>query len=467
MLKKQAKFFKNAWRVLDLIIHFLCFTLAYHIRFNYFPLVSNQIPSLRKLLLNLVVLLIIWSVSARIFRLYESKRLRGPWADWKPIFYSMLVMVPAYAALGFILKALDISRLMLVIYTALVFLFLGIWHQLVRIFLSISRKKGYNQRSLLIVGAGSLGRRVAQHFQAHEEYGFNITGFVDDRKKSVTFNDSEYKVLGTTDNLYDILHQQNIDRVMITLPLSSHEKIQYLASTCEYMGVEANIVPNMYQFINFKTKIIDLDGIPVIGIRSNPVDSWQYVYIKRLFDIMFSTVALILTAPVMLFSGLLIKLSSRGPMFFKQKRIGTGGKEFMFYKLRTMELRPEEESDTVWTVKEDPRRTWFGAFLRKTCIDELPQFWNVLKGEMSVVGPRPERPYFTKQFQQEVPKYMVRHQVKTGMTGWAQINGYRGDTSIPKRLEYDLYYIENWSLGFDLKIIVKTIINGINGKNAY
>lgn len=467
MLKKQAKFFINAWRLLDLIIHFLCFTLAYYIRFNYFPLVSDRIPSFRKLLLNLLVLLIFWSISSNIFKLYKSKRLRKPWADWRPIFYSLLGMIPAYAALGFLLKALDISRLMLAIYCVLVFFTLGFWHQLVRILLSVARKRGYNQRSVLIVGGGSVGVRLAEQFQKHHEFGFNITGFLDDSKKYITFNHSRIKVLSKTEKLFEVLQNIKVDRVMITLPLSSHEKIQQLTAVCEYMGVEVNIVPDLFKFINFRTKVMDLNGIPVIGVRSNPVDSWQYVYIKRLFDIIFSLVALIITIPLILFSGLVIKLSSRGPMFFKQKRVGTGGREFMFYKLRTMEMRPVEETDTVWTVEEDPRRTWFGAFLRKTCIDELPQFWNVLKGDMSVVGPRPERPHFAKQFQKEVPKYMVRHQVKTGMTGWAQINGYRGDTSIPKRLKHDLYYIENWSLGFDMKIIAKTIVNGINGMNAY
>jgi len=452
---------------MDLTIHFLCFILAYHLRFNYFPLVSDRIPGFRRFLLNLAVLLVFWLIGTRIFRLYKSKRLQKSWVDWKPILYSLLVMIPSYAALGFIFKALDISRLMLAIYSALVFFTLGIWHQFVRILLGIARRRGYNQRSMLIVGGGSVGKRLAEQFQKHSEYGFYIIGFLDDHQQFVTFNHSKYKVLAKTDKLYEILQNIKIDRVMITLPLSSYEKIQQLISACEYIGVEVNIVPDLFRFINFRTKVIDLNGIPVIGVRNNPVDSWQYLYIKRLFDIVFSFLALVFTAPVMLVSGLVIKLSSRGPMFFKQKRIGSNGKIFEFYKLRTMEPRPTEESDKVWTVEQDPRRTKVGSFLRKTCIDELPQFWNVLKGDMSVVGPRPERPHFARQFQQKVPKYMVRHQVKTGITGWAQVNGFRGDTSIPKRLEHDLYYIENWSLWFDMKIIGKTIISGFIGKNAY
>jgi exopolysaccharide biosynthesis polyprenyl glycosylphosphotransferase len=197
------------------------------------------------------------------------------------------------------------------------------------------------------------------------------------------------------------------------------------------------------------------------------VDSWQYIYLKRLFDIAFSAAMLILTFPVFAIITLLVKLSSRGPVFFKQTRLGGSGREFVFYKFRTMYNGPTRTSDVTWTTRNDKRITRVGKFLRKTSLDELPQFWNVFKGDMSVVGPRPERPHFVKQFQKQIPQYMVRHQVKTGITGWAQVNGLRGDTSIPERIKYDLFYIENWSFSFDLKIILLTLWRGMVSRNAY
>jgi Undecaprenyl-phosphate glucose phosphotransferase len=446
----------------------IVFIIAYYIRFTCFPLVSDSIPDLKKLFFNLAILLVLWSIYSRIYKLYTSKIPTKTYAGWKPITLSVLSAVFTYAALGFTLKSLDISRLMLAIYSTFDVLILGSWHQFILVFLSKGWLKGHNNCNLLIIGADSLGKLLAERIESHPEYDFTITGFLDDHKKNVSLNNkSKYKILGTTDIIQNILKKREIDRVMITLPLSSHQKIVNLMDICEFEGVEVNIVPDFFRFANFKAKMMNIDGILIIGSRSNPVDTFQYIYIKRALDFLFGIIALILSAPVLLISGIAIKLTSPGPIFYKQKRVGVNGKEFDFYKLRTMKCTPVEVGDTIWTTKNDERRTKLGIFLRKTCIDELPQFLNVIKGDMSVVGPRPERPYFTKQFQQKVPKYMVRHQVKTGITGWAQVNGYRGDTSIPKRIEHDLYYLENWSLLFDLKIIGLTILQGINSKNAY
>ena len=236
---------------------------------------------------------------------------------------------------------------------------------------------------------------------------------------------------------------------------------------CEYNGVEVNIIPDLFQFIHPKAKVLNLNGIPLIGVRANPVDTWQYVYLKRIFDIVFSLIILLVISPLFIVIMLMIKLTSPGPIFFAQKRLGTHGRPFPLYKFRTMRLANANESDTVWTTKDDDRITRIGALLRRTSLDELPQFWNVLRGDMSVVGPRPERPHFARLFREDIPTYMIRHQVKTGLTGWAQVNGLRGDTSIEKRIEFDLYYIENWSFSFDLRIILMTFIKGFVNQNAY
>ena len=211
----------------------------------------------------------------------------------------------------------------------------------------------------------------------------------------------------------------------------------------------------------------DLDGLPVIDTRRVPLDNWFKNALKRAFDIVFASVAILITSPVMLFSVLMIKLTSPGPVIFYQERVGLNRKKFMMYKFRSMRVQTDEEERVQWTTKDDPRKTKWGAFMRKTSIDELPQFFNVLKGDMSVVGPRPERPFFVEKFREEIPRYMIKHQVRPGITGWAQVNGLRGDTSIEERINYDLYYIENWTFLFDLQIIFMTVFKGLVNKNAY
>jgi len=329
------------------------------------------------------------------------------------------------------------------------------------------REQGYHARRVLIVGAGSTGRRLKQKLDIHPEFGFAVVGFLDDVKKTWSYHGEYYEVLGKINDFEDVFQNYKIDRVMIALPLSAHEEILHVTDKCEHEGVEVNIIPHLFKSNRCKVKFFNIDGIPVIGLHSNPVDTRQYLYLKRAFDIVFSFFALGISAPVISMFGLAVKLTSSGPMLFKQRRIGVNGKEFTLYKLRTMTFASADVSDTTWTCADDKRRTKLGIFLRKSCIDELPQFWNVLKGDMSVVGPRPERPHFTKMFKENIPRYMVRHQVKMGITGWAQVSGYRGDTSLSKRIEHDLYYIENWSFRFDLKIIGLTLVRGIWGNHAY
>ncbi len=467
MLKRRARFFNLSWRVMDLTINVLSFFAAYHLRFTFLPRRSPSIPQLHNFTSNLIVLLVLWVVWAEIYGLYTSKRLNSPAVDWKPIFYTVFSSIFSYSALGFLFKTLDASRYLLAVYSFTVVISIGLWHQFIRSFLSQARRKGYNKRQLLIVGAGEVGLRLARHIEMHPEFGFCVVGFLDDHRRNGDLKKFQYEILGNTSRLMDTIRKKRIDRVMIALPLSKVSKIAEITDVCEYEGVEVNIIPDLFRFVKPSTKVFEIDGMPVIGVRRTPVDSWQYIYAKRAFDIVFSLFAILLTSPVWVITSVLIKLTSKGPVLFKQTRIGTNGKEFEFYKFRTMRLAPKEESDKLWTTPNDGRRTIIGKFLRKTSIDELPQFWNVLRGDMSVVGPRPERPHFARKFQQSVPKYMVRHQVRTGITGWAQVNGFRGDTSIPKRVEYDLFYIENWSFWFDLKIIWLTIWKGMVGNNAY
>ena len=281
---------------------------------------------------------------------------------------------------------------------------------------------------------------------------------------------SEYtgiNVIGCTDDLQIILPENKLDEIVITLGLDEYNKLRKIVNMCEKSGVHTKFIPDYNNIIPTKPYTEDIQGLPVINIRHVPLNNWINRFMKRSMDIFGALVAIILFSPIMLVVSIIIKVTDPGPLIFKQERIGLKNKPFYMYKFRSMVVQKEKDEKKGWTVKNDPRVTPIGKFIRKTSIDELPQLFNILKGDMSLVGPRPERPLFVEKFKEEIPRYMIKHQVRPGLTGWAQVNGYRGDTSIRKRIEHDLYYIENWTLGFDIKIILLTFLKGFINKNAY
>jgi Undecaprenyl-phosphate glucose phosphotransferase len=265
--------------------------------------------------------------------------------------------------------------------------------------------------------------------------------------------------------LEKVLEEKKFDRVVIAIPLKYYYHLNEIVDTCERAGIKAEIIPDYYKYIPARPSVELLDDLPIINIRYVPLDDAFNGFIKTLSDIVISIIAIVITSPIMILTAIAIKLESPGPIIFKQERIGYNGKPFMMYKFRSMRVQDEDEEKSQWTTKDDPRKTRVGEFIRKHSIDELPQFFNVLKRDMSVVGPRPERPYFVEEFRKEIPKYMVKHQVKPGLTGLAQVNGYRGNTSIKKRIEYDIQYVENWTFSLDLKIMFQTAFG--RGANAY
>lgn len=258
-----------------------------------------------------------------------------------------------------------------------------------------------------------------------------------------------------------------MDEIGITLSLSDYDRLEAIVNICEKSGVHTKFIPDYNSVIPSRPYLEDMDGLAVVNIRRVPLTNLVNKALKRIVDIFGALVAIILFSPIMLIAAIGVKVTSKGPLIFKQERVGLHNKSFQMYKFRSMEVQPVEEEKKGWTKKNDPRVTKIGRILRKTSIDELPQFFNVLKGDMSLIGPRPERPLFVEKFKEEIPRYMIKHQVRPGITGWAQVNGYRGDTSIRKRIEYDLYYIENWSMAFDFKILFLTFFKGFISKNAY
>jgi len=328
------------------------------------------------------------------------------------------------------------------------------------------RKKGYNLKHILLVGYSKAAEQYIDRIKQNPQWGYDVQGILDDNIARGTVYKG-VKVIGSTGNLEYILPENKLDEIAITLGLEEYYKLNKIVAECEKSGVHTKFIPDYGNIIPTRPYTEDLLGLPVINIRYVPLSNTFNALIKRLTDIIGAVICIIIFSPVMLVSAILVKTTSKGPLIFKQERVGLHNKPFQMYKFRTMYVQTEEEERKGWTQKNDPRVTSVGRFLRKTSLDEFPQLFNVLKGDMSLVGPRPERPQYVEKFREEIPRYMIKHQVRPGMTGWAQVNGYRGDTSIRKRIEHDLYYIENWTLGLDIKILFLTVFKGFINKNAY
>ena len=332
--------------------------------------------------------------------------------------------------------------------------------------LSSLRKRGFNQKHIILVGFSPVSDRFIDLCKKNPDWGYRIYGIVDDlTEQGASYRD--VSVIGKIKDLGELLSKNTIDEIAITLPLAAYEKLPGIVAVCEKSGVHTKFIPDYQEIIHSKPIAEDMDGLPIINIRNVPLTEPFNALLKRVIDIIGALVGLILFGPLMIVIAVLVKLSSPGPIIFKQERVGLHNRPFMMYKFRSMGVQKTEDEKKAWTVKGDPRVTGIGKIIRKTSIDELPQFFNVLKGDMSLVGPRPERTQFVEMFKEQIPRYMIKHQVRPGITGWAQVNGFRGDTSIPARIRCDLWYIEHWSLGLDIKILFLTVWKGFVNKNAY
>ena len=313
---------------------------------------------------------------------------------------------------------------------------------------------------ILVVGAGKIGLEISEKLLAHRDHGFEVVGFLDDDPGKQGRSFLGRPVLGTTRDVERVLAESPVDQVYVALPVEAHKKMMRVVQAVGSELVEVKLVPDILQYAAIKATLEDLDGTPVINLTQVPLQGWNSL-VKRLVDLALSAAGLLVLLPLFPLLALAIWIEDRGPIFYKQERMGLDGRPFWIWKFRSMRVDAEASTGPIWAVQDDPRRTRLGGLLRRWSLDELPQLWNVLKGDMSLVGPRPERPSFVQEFRQRLPQYMLRHKVKAGITGWAQVHGWRGNTSIRKRLEYDLYYIENWSLGLDFKILWMTIRHGL------
>ena len=466
MIKDNERFFYRIHVVIDAFVIALSYLFACFLQLGFF--IEKDIGRLttEEYLLPLFFVVPGLLLLYYAFNLYTSKRVQGRRLEIGNIVKANSLMLLIFLSVLMLRHMDDFSR-------QLVFLFYGIdtvlevvVRVLIRRALVNIRKKGMNLKRILLVGYSRAAEEYIDRINANPQWGYVVRGILDDNIERGTMYKG-VKVIGRIDNLLVILPQNHLDEIAITLGLNEYYKLERIVGLCEKSGVHTKFIPDYNNIIPTKPYTEDLLGLPVINIRHVPLSNTFNMMVKRTMDVCGSLLCIVLFSPVMLLMAALIKLTSPGPLIFKQERVGLHNRPFKMYKFRSMEVQTEREEQKGWTVKNDPRVTGIGRFMRKTSIDELPQLFNVLKGDMSLVGPRPERPQFVEKFREEIPRYMVKHQVRPGMTGWAQINGYRGDTSIRKRIEYDLYYIENWTVGLDFKILFLTCFKGFINKNAY
>jgi Undecaprenyl-phosphate glucose phosphotransferase len=479
MVKRYNRLLVALYVVADVVLAAAAFMLAFFIRFEsgLIPVTKGYPPfSQYVAVLPLVAGLV--PVAYHVQGLYRLRRGRTRVDDFFSVFVGSIlavvlgVVITLYIQAYYVPDALkdrgafEVSQIVWGLFLVLNVAFGYATREVVRRGLERRWKAGIGLKRVLIAGAGELGRLVADKLLEHQELGFKVVGFIDDRAAGDHIGYRGLPLLGTLDEAPEILQRERIDQLYVALPLEEHVKMLSLVESANREIVEIRVVPDLMQVIALRARLEDLDGIPMINIHDVPLKGFNSV-LKRAIDIVISAAALVLLAAPMLVIGLLVRLTTPGPALYRQERMGLDGKSFWVWKFRSMYHEAEKDTGPVWAHEKDPRVTPLGRWLRRFSIDELPQLWNVLKGDMSLVGPRPERPFFVQQFKHKVPQYMLRHKVKAGLTGWAQVNGWRGNTSIEKRIEFDLYYIENWSVWLDFKIMGLTLLKGLFHRHAY
>jgi len=462
MLKAHSRLLEHLALAGDLCLIAVCWVLAYWIRFHLMHV--TDVPPFRDYALQLIPILVVWGIAFRTFDLYRPKRLGSHVSEWIDVAKaSLLGALILVSIMTFVFRGYEYSRLVILLFLAESIVTVSVARAALREVLRFARRHGYNLRYAIVVGGGEPAAEVLRVLNRRRDVGIFVLGLLSD-KKEVPEN---VRWLGGIEDVRTVLDRQQVDIVFIALPHADASRLTSVLSGIGDDPIAIHLVPDVFSLVPARGGVEEFEMIPFIHLRESRLYGWNRV-LKRGFDLLFGAVGLAIVAPVMLAIGVALKLTSPGPVLYQQERMGVDGRRFKMLKFRTMRVNAEEETGPVWARPDDPRRTALGVFLRRTSLDELPQLFNVLRGEMSLVGPRPERPSFVEEFRRRVPGYMLRHKVKAGITGWAQINGWRGNTSIERRIECDLYYIERWSLGFDLKILLQTLWYGFRiNRNAH
>ena len=469
MIKDNQRYFNRLHVVIDAVVICIAYVLTWIYKF--LILKDQRGLTLAQYCVALIGIIPLYLMLYLACNLYTSKRVQGRRLEGGNIVKAntigILIVMAAFFPLRDVIEPIKYySRWMLAYFYVINIVLEIIARNLIRWCLRKIRRKGFNLRHLIFVGYSGAAEAFIDRILANPQWGYKISGILDDNKEP-GYTYKGIAVLGSTDELEKILENNRLDEIALTLALREYYKLKRIVAICEKSGVHTKFVPDYNDIIPTRPYTEDLLGLPVVNIRHVPLTNSFNMICKRAMDIVGAIVAIIIFSPVMLVTAVLVKTTSKGPLIYKQERVGLHNQTFQMYKFRSMEVQSAKSEKRAWTVRDDPRVTKVGRVIRKTSIDELPQLFNILKGDMSLVGPRPERPFFVEKFREEIPRYMVKHQVRPGLTGWAQVNGYRGDTSIKKRIEYDLYYIENWTMGLDIKILFLTFFKGFVNKNAY
>ncbi len=468
MIKDNQKVFNRLMVIADAAITAVSFMIAYYFKFY----ILNNGPGVGVLPVGDYFMLLFFIVPIYMFlyhscSVYAPKRtVRRRFEVYGIVKANTIGIVALIIVLYMIIREINFSRSVMVYFYVVNVTATSFFRLNLRKGLCSIRRRGYNLKHILLVGYSRAAEEYIDRLNDNPQWGYVVCGILDDHIPGGTLYKG-VKVLGRLGNLEVILPENKLDEIAITLPLKDYDYLESVVSICEKSGVHTKFIPDYNSLIPSRPYTEDLMGLPVVNIRYVPLTNTGNILVKRMMDVAGALVGIVLTSPVMLLSALLVKLTSPGPVIFRQERVGLHNKPFYMYKFRSMELQAPGEEKKAWTVRNDPRVTPVGRVLRRTSLDELPQLFNILRGDMRLVGPRPERPLYVEKFKEEIPRYMVKHQVRPGLTGWAQVNGLRGDTSIRKRVEYDIYYIENWTVWFDFKIILMTFFTGFVNKNAY
>jgi len=450
----------------DLAATFAALVAAYWLRFEaeIIP-VTKGVPAASTYLRLFPFIAVLWPLVYYFHGLYQVRRNRSGVEEGLAVLVATALATLLLIGIATFSRGFDYSRAVLVLFFVSDVLFVFAGRTAIRRYLEEAWRHGYGVRRVLVVGAGRLGRAVVDKLAEHPESGLRSVGFVDDDAEKLGASYRGVPILGATADAARIVEEKRVDAVFLALPLQAHRAMLAVLKDVARTVADVRVVPDLLQYITFRAGVEDLDGLPVVHLTQVPLTGWMSL-VKRTLDLAIAGTALLLLSPLFAVIAIAIRLSG-GPVLYRQQRMGLDGRPFEIVKFRSMRPDAEDESGPTWTGPEDPRRTRVGRFLRRWSLDELPQLVNVVKGEMSLVGPRPERPEFVREFKEKFPQYMLRHRVRAGMTGWAQVNGWRGNTSVSKRIEYDLYYIENWSLALDIKILWMTLRYGLRHRNAY
>ena len=463
MIKRRSQSLAFLIAFCDLISVSLAWLGAYEARFSgWFPVTKEQ-PPVEWVYQDLPVVAVLAVFAFWLAKNYEISRLRRLREEIWAVLKGIPLLVLLITGVTFFAQDPYVSRGAMALFAAIAFVCVLTMRRLMWALIHLLRRRGYNPTFSIIVGTGRVARKTAEALRTANWMGIRNIGFVEDNP---TRWSSDLDIIGTVSELPGLIKKYHVEHVFIALPMNRFHEARQVFTALSQELVEVRLIADVPNLAGWTLTTTFLEGMPVIGLRESPHFGVNVV-VKRIMDFAFSIFAILLLSPVMLSIAIAIKLTSRGPIFYRQERCGLNGRSFNMLKFRSMRADAEKGTGPVMTAKDDNRRTPIGTFLRETSLDELPQFFNVLFGDMSVVGPRPERPEFISQFQKTIPNYMARHAVKSGITGWAQVNGWRGNTSLRKRIQFDLYYIVHWNPLFDLRIMWMTVWNGLVHRNAY